>query len=153
MKQWKMTTKLGPLYLVASEVALKGIYFAKREDVPMARYLDGVLARAVAQLDEYFAGVRREFNLPTDVSGTEFQKRVWRELSRIPYGKTFSYRDIAKRIGKEKATRAVGTANGRNPLSILVPCHRVIAADGSLGGYAGGLEIKIKLLELERGHA
>ncbi|MEO5968791.1 MAG: methylated-DNA--[protein]-cysteine S-methyltransferase [Bdellovibrionia bacterium] len=152
--QWLMQSKIGPLYLVASEVALQGVFWIEQA-VPLAKGLEGpspqakILARAVRQLNEYLDGKRREFDLPLNATGTDFQKQVWKELSRIPYGKTRSYRDIAQKIENDKAVRAVGTANGRNPLSIIVPCHRVIAADGTLGGYAGGLEIKIQLLELE----
>lgn len=108
------------------------------------------LAQAVRQLEEYLSGKRKKFDLEFDVQGTAFQKSVWQELSKIPYGKTCSYRDIAKRIKKEKAVRAVGTANGRNPVCIIVPCHRVIAANGSLGGYYWGLEMKEKLLRMEK---
>lgn len=107
--------------------------------------------RVAAQLSEYFAGERRQFDLPLQPEGTEFQKKVWEALRAIPYGETRSYKEIAVQIGDEKATRAVGMANNKNPLPILVPCHRVIGADGSLTGYAGGLEIKKKLLELEQG--
>jgi methylated-DNA-[protein]-cysteine S-methyltransferase len=112
-----------------------------------------ILRQTVRQLEEYFAGKRREFDLPLDVQGTEFQKSVWNQLSKIPYGKTCSCRDIAKRVKNDRAVRAVGTASGRNPLSIIVPCHRVIGADGKLAGYAGGLDIKSKLLALESAEA
>lgn len=155
-RQWKMKSKFGTLYLVASENAVRGILW-ERQDAPMAESLAGpdpatrMLARAVRQLDEYFSGKRKEFDLPLAVEGTAFQKRVWAELAKIPYGRTFSYREIARKIGKPAAVRAVGTANGRNPISIVVPCHRVIAADGTLGGYAGGLPFKSKLLALESG--
>jgi methylated-DNA-[protein]-cysteine S-methyltransferase len=101
------------------------------------------------QLEEYFAGRRRQFDLPLDLHGTEFQKRCWQELLKIPYGETRSYADVARAIGKPSAVRAVGLANGQNPIAIIVPCHRVIGSDGSLTGYGGGLETKRKLLELE----
>jgi methylated-DNA-[protein]-cysteine S-methyltransferase len=104
---------------------------------------------AVAQLEEYFAGKRRRFDLPLAPRGTEFQRRVWRALTEIPYGKTLSYGELARRIAKPSASRAVGLANGANPLPIIVPCHRVIGADGSLTGFGGGLPIKRKLLALE----
>lgn len=110
---------------------------------------DPVLVATRAQLDEYFAGRRREFDLPLAPQGTAFQRKVWWELANIPYGRTISYAQLATRIGKPSATRAVGAANGRNPLSILLPCHRVIGADGSLTGYGGGLPIKRFLLKLE----
>jgi methylated-DNA-[protein]-cysteine S-methyltransferase len=118
------------------------------------RFKEGaVLKAAASQVEEYLAGERVVFDLPLEPVGTEFQRKVWRELARIPYGKTISYTDLARRIRNDKAVRAVGSANGRNPLSLVIPCHRVIAADGSLGGYAGGLEIKKRLLELERAAA
>jgi len=112
---------------------------------------DPLLDGAEQQLREYFAGERTEFDLPLASDGTEFQKKVWSELQRIPYGETASYGDIARRLGYEPGiSRAVGAANGANPIPIVVPCHRVIGADGSLTGYAGGLERKKTLLDLER---
>jgi methylated-DNA-[protein]-cysteine S-methyltransferase len=108
------------------------------------------LATLKQQLDEYFRGERRAFDVAIDLTeGTAFQRAVWAELARIPYGATISYRELARRVGAPKAVRAVGSANGRNPVSILVPCHRVIAADGTLGGYGGGLATKRFLLDLE----
>ena len=109
----------------------------------------GPLPQAVRQLAEYFAGKRREFELPLRLDGTPFQQRVWRLLTEIPYGETWSYGELAKRIGNPNASRAVGLANGRNPVSIVVPCHRVIGADGSLTGYGGGLPRKRWLLSHE----
>jgi len=109
-----------------------------------------LLAEAVAQLRAYFAGRLREFRLPLDLAGTDFQIRVWRELVAIPYGETRSYTGIARAIGRPAAIRAVGTANGANPLPIVVPCHRVINANGKLGGYGGGLPLKKRLLALEQ---
>jgi len=120
-----------------------------------SRPMDGWIAdiapfrTAIAQLDEYFAGKRRRFDLPLAPRGTEFQRRVWRALTEIPYGETVSYGELARRIAKPSASRAVGLANGANPLPIIVPCHRVIGADGSLTGFGGGLPIKRKLLALE----
>lgn len=108
-----------------------------------------LLDQAVRELEEYFAGKRKEFELPLYMEGTEFQKKVWNALLQIPYGETRSYGEIAQMIGNRKACRAVGMANNRNSLMILVPCHRVIGADGSLVGYGGGLHIKEKLLALE----
>ena len=148
-EQWLMKSIVGPLYLVASEAALLGIHW-RQESVPMVKTLSGVLARTVRELEEYFTGKRREFTVPLEVEGTEFQTKVWNELKKIPYGATCSYSDIARRVESNRAVRAVGTANGRNPVSIIVPCHRVIAADGSLGGYGGGVDIKTKLLAIER---
>jgi methylated-DNA-[protein]-cysteine S-methyltransferase len=103
----------------------------------------------VKQVEEYFAGVRREFTLPLDLRGTEFQKRCWQALLEIPYGRTCTYADVARAVGKPRAFRAVGLANNRNPVAIIVPCHRVIGSDGSLTGYGGGLDVKQKLLSLE----
>ena len=109
-----------------------------------------LLDNAVSQLNEYFAGTRKIFDLPLYFKGTEFQKRVWQELSKIPYGETISYKDLAERTGNIKACRAVGMANNKNPIPIIIPCHRVIGASGKLTGYAGGLDIKKFLLELEQ---
>jgi methylated-DNA-[protein]-cysteine S-methyltransferase len=107
---------------------------------------------AERQLGEYFEGKRRSFSVALDMRGTPFQKNVWEALLAIPFGETRSYRDIAKKLGNPEATRAVGAANGRNPISIIVPCHRVIGLNGKLRGFAGGLETKARLLELEQGH-
>ena len=112
---------------------------------------EALLATAAQQLLEYFAGQRRAFTLPLNPDGTPFQQRVWQALQEIPYGHVISYKQLAQRIGQPNALRAVGGANHRNPLPIVIPCHRVIAADGSLGGFGGGLEIKRALLELESG--
>ena len=112
-----------------------------------------LLASAAAQLREYFAGERRQFDLPVEPQGTDFQRRVWRELGEIPYGETRNYRQGADAVGAPRAVRAVGAANGRNPLPIVVPCHRVIGADGRLVGYAGGLAVKKVLLDLEHSAA
>ena len=113
-----------------------------RSDDP---YLFGIFE----QLNEYFAGARKEFDVPLDIEGTDFQKRVWDELQKIPYGKTISYKTLSEKLGDVKAIRAVGKANGQNPIAIIIPCHRVIGANGNLVGYAGGLAIKEKLLHLE----
>lgn len=154
MIQVKMNSKIGPMYLVASDKALHGIFWKEikapyRNKLHQGRAVE-ILIEAQTQLEQYLDGQRKSFDLPLDVQGTSFQKQVWNELSKIPYGKTCSYSDIARKIKNDKAVRAVGTANGRNPLSLIVPCHRVIAADGTLGGYAGGLSIKEKLLRLEQ---
>jgi len=105
---------------------------------------------AIEQIREYLAGKRREFDLHLDIRGTEFQRAVWDELCRIPFGVTYSYQDVARAIGRPSAVRAVGTANGANPLPLVVPCHRVVATGGKLGGYGGGLELKRRLLVMER---
>ncbi|MCL2562091.1 MAG: methylated-DNA--[protein]-cysteine S-methyltransferase [Rikenellaceae bacterium] len=111
------------------------------------------LAVAERQLDEYFAGKRMEFELPLRPSGTSFQQNVWCELQRIPYGRTASYGQVAAAVGKPRAARAVGMANNRNPIAVIIPCHRVIGSNGALTGYAGGLEVKKRLLELENARA
>jgi methylated-DNA-[protein]-cysteine S-methyltransferase len=153
--QFKMASPIGTLYLVASSKGLQGIYWDK-QPVQLAKALDRsspgekILDDTHRQLTEYFEGRRQCFDVPLDAEGTAFQKRVWQELSRIPFGRTVSYRDVAQRIKNPKAVRAVGSANGKNPICIIVPCHRVIAADGSIGGYAGGIRIKQKLLKLEQ---
>lgn len=153
--QKKMNSPVGALYLAASEEGLNYIYW-NRLKIPMVseRNLNTTAAEILAmtekQLGEYFAGHRTQFDLPISVQGTDFQKRVWKQLSQIPFGKTMSYKDIAIKLRDGNASRAVGTANGRNPISIVVPCHRVISSDGTLGGYAGGLPAKVKLLTLEK---
>lgn len=111
-----------------------------------------VLINAQQQLDDYFCGRRKEFDLPLAPVGTHFQQMVWNTLRQIPYGQTWSYRDLAQAIGKPAAVRAVGAANGRNPLPIILPCHRVIGANGSLTGFGGGIETKARLLKLEANH-
>lgn len=154
--QLKLKTTLGNLYLVASEVGLQKVTFAQNDGVVFVNAanetnsIGQILARAARQIQEYFQGTRKEFEVKLDWNGTPFQVGVWEQLLKLPYGTTASYKQIAKSIKNEKAMRAVGTANGRNPLSIIIPCHRVIAADGSIGGYAGGINIKQKLLEIER---
>lgn len=148
-----LETPLGQLRLLSNEGRLTGIEFDGQYeiggDTAIAKPNDSALEDCATQLTEYFAGTRRHFDLPLGAAGTEFQHRVWRALGEIPYGEVRSYRDIAIAIGKEKAVRAVGAANGRNPLPIVVPCHRVIGSDGSLTGFAGGLAAKTLLLTLE----
>lgn len=139
---------VGRLWLAEEGGALTDVRF---EPVPEAEELETpLLKRAGAQLAEYFAGSRRRFDLPLDARGTAFQKSVWRALEDIPYGATRSYGDIARAVGKPTACRAVGQANNKNPIAIIIPCHRVIGADGGLTGYGGGLGIKQFLLELEK---
>ncbi|WP_068776936.1 methylated-DNA--[protein]-cysteine S-methyltransferase [Paenibacillus sp. FJAT-26967] len=153
----------GPLLLAATDQGLCTVAFGGLPDaleklrrwkmnwMPEAglRRNPGRLRTFAGQLDEYFAGRRKEFDLPIDLRGTEFQRRVWTALLKVPYGETASYKDIAESIGAPKAVRAVGGANNRNPVPILVPCHRIIGASGQLVGYAGGLNIKTTLLQLE----
>jgi methylated-DNA-[protein]-cysteine S-methyltransferase len=148
---------IGRLLLTADGTELTGLYMEISRKSPATEgwVEDGTVAplsETVRQLAEYFAGARREFDLPLRLQGTAFQQRVWRELTEIPYGETWSYGQLAVRINKPSASRAVGLANGRNPISILVPCHRVIGADGSLTGYGGGLERKQWLLAHEGLH-
>jgi len=141
---------LGVLRLVADADELVGLYLPNAEDVPAAQEKSTPVLRAAAvQLDEYFAGTRRDFDLPLAPRGTAFQERVWRALLAIRYGETWSYGALAKKIGRPAASRAVGAANGRNPIAIIVPCHRVIGASGDLTGYGGGLDIKRWLLAHE----
>ena len=150
--QMMMDSRIGPLYLVATEMHLTGVFWEK-QNIPLIQNHNSaaaILNNTVIQLTEYLDGKRKQFDLPLAASGTPFQMSVWRELAKIPYGTTYSYKKLAATLNNEKACRAVGTANGCNPLSIIVPCHRVIAADGKLGGFAGGLEVKRKLLELEK---
>ena len=125
----------------------------RRDPEPDWIYNEKPFANARQQLKEYFAGTRKDFDLPLSLAGTEFQLRVLDELRRIPYGETTSYGDIAARIGKPKAMRAVGAANGRNPIPIIVPCHRVIGSTGKLTGFGGGLDTKQALLQLEAEHS
>jgi methylated-DNA-[protein]-cysteine S-methyltransferase len=113
---------------------------------------DAAFAGVAGQLEEYFAGERSDFDVPLDLVGTAFQQAVWAQLCAIPYGETINYGELARRVGNPRASRAVGLANGRNPVAVIVPCHRVVAADGGLGGYGGGPARKIHLLELERAH-
>ena len=141
------------LHIVTDDSALCRIDFQSHAPAAECRPTPAhpLLAEALRQFRAYFAGDLREFQLPLAPKGTEFQRRVWRELETIPYGKTCSYAAIARRIGKPLAVRAVGAANGSNPLPIVVPCHRVIASNGKLCGFGGGLDVKRFLLDLEAG--
>lgn len=150
-----MPSPVGDLTLVARGAALAAILW--QDDQPTRVRLgtlreDGahpVLLQTQRQLEEYFAGTRRQFDVPLDFAGTDFQKEVWQALLTIPFGQTRSYGEIARQIGRPAAVRAVGAANGKNPVSIIAPCHRVIGATGALTGFAGGLEAKQTLLALE----
>ena len=136
--------------LVTSDSGLRAVDFDLSRPVDDGRYrIHPIATEAVRQLRAYFAGQLRRFDLPLDLRGTDFQLRVWRELERIPYGETRSYLQIAEAIGAPRAVRAVGAANGANPIPIVVPCHRVIGASGKLVGYGGGLPLKKRLLQLE----
>ena len=146
-----LRSPIGTLHLVARGDELAALYLPDSQ-VPCARPgSGGVLALAARQIEEYFAGERRVFDLPLAPEGTAFQQRVWRALVQIPYGETVSYGHIARAIGRPAASRAVGAANGKNPIAIIIPCHRVIGANGTLTGYGGGLPTKQWLLAHETG--
>ncbi len=144
---WVYSTDLGPITIACEGEGVTALRFGER---PMGQRMETELGRrAFDQLQEYLAGQRRDFDLPLCPKGTEFQRKVWRALGAIPYGQIRTYGEVAAQVGKPKACRAVGMANNRNPIAIVVPCHRVVGANGTLTGYAGGLDIKAKLLELE----
>ncbi|ALS96833.1 methylated-DNA--[protein]-cysteine S-methyltransferase [Lacimicrobium alkaliphilum] len=143
-----MQTPIGLLAIRATNDAINSIEFIRQQDAPPVRH--PLLEQAREQLQEYFAGQRRQFSLPLAPKGTEFQQQVWQALGLIDYAQTACYADIAAKIGRPRAVRAVGAANGRNPLAIVVPCHRIIGKNGTLTGYAGGLERKAWLLRLEQ---
>lgn len=149
----EIESPVGPLLLSGDGRALHGLHFngGPRPLCPAPDWQADArpFASVVRQLQEYFAGERRDFDLPLAPQGTAFQLQVWQVLRAIPYGATISYAELARRVGNAKASRAVGLANGRNPLPVIVPCHRVIGADGSLTGFGGGLPIKRRLLALE----
>jgi len=154
--QIRCSTPVGELTLTASSTALTGVYFPTSRHGPPPPPPVGesvsaspILARTRRQLEEYFAGSRTTFDLPLEAVGSPFEQRVWDELRRIPFGTTVSYGDLARRVGDPAASRAVGLANARNPIPIIVPCHRVIGARGDLTGYGGGLDRKLWLLEHE----
>lgn len=147
----RLDSPVGPLSVAASAAGLTHVLFGARAEArgdgsaEAARHLEA----ACAQLEAYFAGLRRTFELTLAPAGTSFQRAVWRALEDIPFGQTITYAELARRIGRPQAVRAVGAANGKNPISIVVPCHRVIGADGTLTGYGGGLEVKARLLAHE----
>lgn len=164
---WQMESPLGLLTLWSDGSALTGLAFPGEARArtpalllagsgrpegngPRLTEHPGPFVEARRQLDEYFSGGRREFTIPLGIAGTIFQRRVWEELGRIPFGETISYAELARRIGSPRSVRAVGGANGRNPLPIVIPCHRVIGSDGRLTGFGGGLPLKEQLLAFER---
>lgn len=169
VRYMEIDSPLGPIVLLAADGRLCRLDFGRMEERAPALHawaaasgLDGgfvhapddpLLRNAAAQLAEYFRGERFRFELPTAMYGTPFQRAVWAALAAIPYGEVRSYKALAAAVGRPSAVRAVGGANNRNPLPIIVPCHRVVGADGALVGYAGGLEAKARLLELERRYA
>ncbi|MFC6168922.1 methylated-DNA--[protein]-cysteine S-methyltransferase [Acinetobacter terrestris] len=152
----EMVSPVGTLKLVAHETALVAVLWENENPkrVRLAELVEQadhpILLETQKQLTEYFAGKRQQFDLPLDFAGTEFQQKVWQALLSIPFGETRSYRDIAEQIGNVKAVRAVGAANGKNPISIIAPCHRVVGTNGKLVGFAGGLDNKDILLRLEK---
>ncbi|MER6313920.1 methylated-DNA--[protein]-cysteine S-methyltransferase [Streptomyces sp. NPDC001581] len=148
----------GPLTLVATDGFLSGLYMTEQRHRPAEESFGERVAateepfpEVVRQLAAYFAGELIEFDLPLRLEGTDFQRSVWEQLVRIPYGETWSYGELAARLGKPNASRAVGLANGKNPVGIIVPCHRVIGASGGMTGYGGGLDRKVRLLAFESG--
>ena len=143
-------TIIGYLTISADEQGITDVSFGKRNPVDAVCQETPVIKQAVSELQEYFEGRRREFTVPLHPQGTDFQLRVWQVLRTIPYGKTWSYKQVATAAGNPNASRAVGMANNRNPIAIIIPCHRVIGANGRLVGYAGGLDVKEKLLEIEQ---
>jgi methylated-DNA-[protein]-cysteine S-methyltransferase len=145
-------TEIGRIGLAERDGALTELAF-KAQPAPDRRSEPELIKRAFAQIEEYLAGRRKRFDLPLRVEGTPFMRRVWDELCRIPYGETRSYKAVATAIGQPGAMRAVGMANNRNPIALIIPCHRVIGADGSLTGFGGGLDVKRYLLDLEAGRA
>jgi methylated-DNA-[protein]-cysteine S-methyltransferase len=151
----RIQTPLGPMLAVASQEALVALDFldakyASRIDAAWKEDREAPVLRDCArQLAEYFDGERGRFDLPLSPEGSEFQRRIWREIARVPYGKTLTYSELARRAGAPGSARAAGAATGRNPIAIVVPCHRIVGAGGSLTGYAGGLARKARLLELE----
>ena len=152
----ELESPIGRVFVQADGEAVTGLYLPGHKGwaggpADGSRRSDQSLKSVRTQLAEYFAGERQEFDVPLKSTGTPFQERVWRALLEIPYGTTISYAELARRVGQPTASRAVGAANGRNPISILVPCHRVVGANGQLTGYGGGLEAKRWLLEWEAG--
>ena len=149
------TPQLGKLVLSANETHLTGIYFAGRTHVPTALKdwkrdpAHPVLKKAARELLDFLAGRRKDFTVPLHAEGTDFQRKIWQQLARIPFGKTITYGELARRAGRPEAVRAAGAACGRNPHAIIVPCHRVVAQSGALQGFAGGLETKKRLLAIE----
>ena len=153
----RLASPVGTLTLFGTDEGVAAILWENDRPARVRLHVAGeddrhpVLVEAGRQLNEYFAGVRRQFQLKLDVSGTAFQRAVWDALSTIPFGETRSYAQVAEQIGNPTAVRAVGAANGRNPVSIVVPCHRVIGSSGALTGFAGGLDVKAQLLAFESG--
>lgn len=145
---YKYNSKIGDIYITADENSLLSVGFKESTGTQTGK--NDVIKAVVKQLDEYFSGKIKTFDLPLNSKGSEFQKKVWKELQKIPYGETRSYKEIAAAIGNPKAARAVGNANNKNPIAIIIPCHRVIGSNRRLIGYAGGIDKKEILLKLEK---
>jgi methylated-DNA-[protein]-cysteine S-methyltransferase len=143
-------SKVGILEIEGTEKAITKVNFSDKKKIKSDSNLPPILKKCLKQLDEYFKGKRQNFSLELQLEGTDFQKKVWEQLQKIPYGETASYKDVAVAIGNEKAVRAVGGANGMNNIAIIIPCHRVIGADGNLVGFGGGLWRKVWLLNHEK---
>ena len=144
------TKLLGTLLLYGDNGYLEGLELYKNQKIDSSwQENEKYFTKTIVQLNKYFKKELKHFDLPIKPTGTAFQKRVFGELLKIPYGSTISYQELAKRVGNKKASRAVGNANGKNPIAIIIPCHRVISKDGTIGGYSGGIDIKRKLLKLE----
>ena len=149
MNKCHYLSPLGWFEIESDNNAITQLIFCETPDI-IKNPENPVLQQCCLELDEYFTGKRKNFDVKTTFAGTSFQNQVWLELKKIPYGKTISYADLAKAVENPKACRAVGSANGKNPIAIIIPCHRVIASDGSMGGYAYGLDAKKQLLDLEK---
>jgi len=149
MQKYYLNTEIGSLEIKGDPDGLKSVLFVNTTEETDKNEIPEVLKDAVFQLKEYFNGKRTHFNLKLSPEGTDFQKRVWKQLQEIPFGKTTNYQQMANQLGDPKVIRAAASANGKNPISIIIPCHRVIGSDGSLTGYAGGLHRKKWLLEFE----
>ena len=147
-------TKIGEIAIEENGMAITRLYFVNKdlEKEVEIKEETWLMKKTIKEIKEYLEGKRNSFDLPLEPEGTEFQKKVWNALKEIPYGETRSYGEIAKIIGNEKASRAVGMANNKNPIMIMIPCHRVIWANGKLVGYAGGLDVKEKLINMEKNH-
>lgn len=147
MYQYSYDTVIGKIYIAEKDNCICNVSFGTLNYKEKETYL---IKKTYSQLKEYFAGNRKSFDIPISANGTEFQIKVWKELQKIPYGKTATYKEIAENIGNKNASRAVGMANNKNPIAIIIPCHRVIGSNGNLTGYAGGINIKKILLNLEK---
>ena len=154
-QQLEIQSLIGPIFIIASKKLIHSITNKRNSRYEMVDSKDSfypILVKAQEQIQDYLAGKRKKFNLPFAFQGTLFQESIWSEISRIPYGKKISYKELAERIKKPQAARAVGTAVGKNPLCLIIPCHRIIGSNGEIGGFSMGAETKKKLLKLEQTH-